>query len=82
MTFRAATYKEASARNDLVSPLFMALGWDVNNAEHVAQDYQYVLVEESRHNEEGRQRSPDYTFRTSRDHRVFFVEAEKPGVAD
>ncbi len=48
--FLASGYREAQARSDLICPLFIALGWDVNNTEHAALDYQYVLVEESRRN--------------------------------
>ena len=47
--YMAAAYKEASARKDLIDPLFMALGWDVQNSEHAAPDYQLVLVEEGQH---------------------------------
>ena len=44
--YLAPGFKEAQARQALIDPLFIALGWDVHNSEHAAPDYQFVLVEE------------------------------------
>jgi Eco57I restriction-modification methylase/TaqI-like C-terminal specificity domain/N-6 DNA Methylase len=78
--YLAPGFKEAQARQALIDPLFIALGWDVHLTENVAPDYQFVLVEENQHTA-GHQRAPDYTFRTGRHDRKFFAEAKKPGVA-
>ena len=78
--YLAPGFKEAQARQALIDPLFIALGWDVHNSEHAAPDYQFVLVEETRP-AAGHQRAPDYTFRTGKHDRKFFAEAKKPGIA-
>ena len=71
-------YKEAHARQELIDPLFMALGWDVHNESGTAPDYREVVIEDSVEIE-GQRKAPDYVFRVGRD-RKFFVEAKKPGV--
>lgn len=42
--YRAPGYKEAHARQDLIDPLLMALGWDVRNAAHVAPTPTHVAI--------------------------------------
>ena len=66
---------EARIRQDLVDPLFEALGWDVRNAARVAPQYGEVIPEESL-DVEGRRKAPDYTFRVGTLHK-FYVEAKK-----
>jgi predicted type IV restriction endonuclease len=78
--YLAPGYKEAQARQALIDPLFIALGWDVHNSEGAAPDYQFVKFEENQ-NVGGHQRAPDYTFRTGKHDRKFFAEAKKPGIA-
>ena len=34
--YHASDYRQAHARQDLIDPLFIALGWDVHNENHVA----------------------------------------------
>ena len=58
--YRAPNYKEAQARQDLIDPLFEALGWDVHNRQGVAPAYKEVLVEESL-DIEGHQKAADHT---------------------
>jgi hypothetical protein len=58
--FRARN--EAQIRQQLIDPLFEALGWDVGNAERVAPQYAEVLTEQSL-DDEGPRKAPDYTFR-------------------
>jgi type I restriction-modification system DNA methylase subunit len=77
--FLAPTYKEAQARQELIDPLFMALGWDVRNEGHAAPQYREVIVEPSQ-DVEGKRKAPDYAFRVGRD-TVFYAEAKKPSVA-
>ncbi len=77
--YRAPTYKEAQARQDLIDPLFEALGWDVHNRQGIAPAYKEVLVEESL-DIEGHQKAADYTFRVGREP-IFYVEAKRPGIS-
>ena len=37
--YHAPEYKEAHARQDLIDPLLIALGWDVHNEERAAPQY-------------------------------------------
>jgi len=76
--FRAPGYKEAQARQEFIDPFFVALGWDVHNAQHSAPAYREVVVEASQPFE-GHQRAPDYAFRIGRETK-FFAEAKKPGI--
>ncbi|HLF26716.1 MAG TPA: N-6 DNA methylase [Anaerolineae bacterium] len=77
--YHAASYKEAHVRQEFIDPLFVALGWDVHNAQRAAPDYREVTFEGSVEIG-GQSRAPDYVFRVGRD-RKFFVEAKKPGVS-
>jgi len=45
--YHAPAYKEAHARQDLIDPLFIALGWDVHNEERAAPQYRQVILEDS-----------------------------------
>ena len=76
--YRAPAYKEAEARQEFIDPLFIALGWDVHNTQHLSPLYKEVIFEESRE-VEGSTKAPDYTFRVGRE-AIFFVEAKRPGV--
>ncbi|MBI3242162.1 MAG: hypothetical protein HYZ49_07705 [Chloroflexi bacterium] len=37
--FLKVDYKEAHARQELIDPLFVALGWDVHNSQQTTPDY-------------------------------------------
>ena len=76
--YHAPGYKEAHARQEFIDPMFMALGWDVYNAQHATPQYKEVIFEDSL-DVEGQTKAPDYTFRVGRDP-VFFVEAKRPGI--
>ena len=76
--FCAPGRKEAHVRQDLIDPLFRALGWDVGNAGRVAPQYCEVVVEDSL-DVEGQNKAPDYTFRVGTLPK-FYVEAKKCGV--
>jgi hypothetical protein len=67
--------KEADVRQNLIDPLFEALGWDVQNRERRALRYRQVLPAESLEIE-GHQKLPDYTFRIGPSAN-FYVEAKK-----
>jgi hypothetical protein len=73
-----AAYKEADARQSLIDPLFMALGWDVRNESRTAPQYREVILEESLE-VEGHRRAPDYTFRVGQTPK-FYAEAKRTGV--
>jgi predicted type IV restriction endonuclease len=78
--YLAPTYLEAHARQQLIDPLFIALGWDVHNTQRAAPDYTQVIFE-ARLQVGANKRAPDYTFRTGKRDYKFFVEAKKPGVS-
>ncbi len=66
---------EAQIRQQLINPLFEALGWDVGNAEQVAPQYAEVITEQSQ-DDEGPRKAPDYTFRVGTLPK-FYVEAKR-----
>ena len=76
--FRAAGTKEDHVRQNLIDPLFRALGWDVGNAARVAPQYCEVMIEASL-DVEGQQKAPDYAFRVGTLPK-FYTEAKKCGV--
>ncbi|MGD0783394.1 MAG: type I restriction endonuclease, partial [Candidatus Aminicenantales bacterium] len=75
--FRACN--EAQIRQQLINPLFEALGWDVGNAEQVAPQYAEVLTEQSHEDDEGPRKAPDYTFRVGTLPK-FYAEAKRCSV--
>jgi hypothetical protein len=50
--YRAPGYKKAHARQDLIDPLWMALGWDVHNAAHAAPHRCEAIMSFSERSEE------------------------------
>lgn len=76
--FRGPGTKEAYVRQQLIDPLFEALGWDLRNTAQVAPQYREVVTEDSL-DVEGQQRAPDYAFRVGTTPK-FYVEAKKCGV--
>jgi hypothetical protein len=71
--YLSKNYSEAQARVDFITPLFKALGWDVENEEGLAHHAREVVVEAA---EDTRGR-PDYGFRLAGQTK-FFVEAKAP----
>jgi hypothetical protein len=69
--YHAPEYKEAHARQDLIDPLFIALGWDVHNAEHAAPQYRSVPGRFARSGRPGRAQSTRLHFPRGRDAQVF-----------
>ena len=65
-------YSEAQVRIDFITPLFKALGWDVDNEQGLPHHARECLVEKGE--TEGR---PDYNFRLAGQTK-FFVEAKAP----
>src|SRR5438876_7087997 len=75
-SYRGEGYDESALRNDFLTPLWRALGWDVENKEGLAQSLREVQIE-SRVHIEGRKKRADYLFRTGGLDR-FVCEAKKP----
>ncbi|MGO8685436.1 MAG: N-6 DNA methylase, partial [Thermoleophilia bacterium] len=76
--YRNAAYNETQVRREFIDPLFVALGWDVDNSRGHAQAYKDVVHEDAI--KVGLDtRAPDYSFRIGGT-RKFFVEAKKPAV--
>ena len=76
--YRSGAYNETQVRHEFVDPLFIALGWDVNNTLGYAEAYKDVIHEDSI-KVGGGIKAPDYCFRVG-GRRKFFVEAKKPAV--
>lgn len=77
-SFLAPDTKEAQVRQNLIDPMFEALGWDVGNKNLVAPNYREVVIEKSM-DIEGQRKAPDYAFRVGTLTR-FYAEAKKCGV--
>jgi hypothetical protein len=77
-SYKSVKYNEASVRREFIDPLFIALGWDVNNEGGIAPQYREVILEDSI-KVGGQTKSPDYSF-TLHGHRIFFLEDKKPAV--
>jgi hypothetical protein len=45
--YRSGGYNEAQLRQEFINPLFMGLGWDVNNRAGYAEAYKDVIHEDS-----------------------------------
>jgi hypothetical protein len=75
---RSAAYNETQIRREYLDPLFLALGWDVDNRQGFALPYREVIHEDSIV-VAGGTKAPDYSFRVG-GMRKFFVEAKKPSV--
>jgi hypothetical protein len=73
--FQAERFDEASLRVDYLTPLFRALGWDIENIAQLPQSLREVQVE-TRFYEDKRKRA-DYVFRTDGIDR-FVCEAKGP----
>ena len=76
--YRSGRYNETQARHEFIDPLFMALGWDVNNEQGAAEAHKDVIHEDTVR-VGGATKAPDYCFRVGGARR-FFVEAKRPGV--
>jgi predicted type IV restriction endonuclease len=76
--YRSGAYNETQVRREFIDPLFIALGWDVNNERGYAEAYKDVIHEDSI-KIGGATKAPDYCFRTG-GARKFFLEAKKPSV--
>lgn len=76
--YTQVNYKEAQVRKEFIDKFFVALGWDVNNDQGLAEQYKEVINEDSI-KISGNTKAPDYAFRIGTT-RVFFAEAKKPHI--
>ncbi|MGQ9707081.1 MAG: DNA methyltransferase [bacterium] len=78
--YRSQEYDEADTRQDLIEPLFLALGWDVHNEQGAIPQYKEMKFEgKVLVKEKGREtiKNPDLVFNMGRDP-IFFVEIKRP----
>jgi hypothetical protein len=73
-TYQQSNYNEIQTRIEFINPLFIALGWDVNNEESSGN-----VVHEDTLKIGRATKMPDYSFRVG-GKRKFFVEAKKPSI--
>ena len=76
--YRSGRYNETQVRREFIDPLFICLGWDVNNERGYAEAYKDVVHEDAI-KIGGATKAPDYCFRVGGT-RKFFVEAIEPSV--
>ena len=77
-SYKSQKYNETTVRQEFIDPLFIALGWDVNNEKGWAPQYREVILEDAI-KIGGKTKAPDYSF-TLHGQRIFFLEAKKPAV--
>ncbi|MCB0025787.1 MAG: hypothetical protein KDD91_22295, partial [Caldilinea sp.] len=71
VAYKHNTYNEEQVRTDFLSPLFKAMGWDVDNKQWYSPRCREVVGEATK--------SPDYSFRIG-GVRKFILEAKKPSI--
>jgi hypothetical protein len=76
--YKSTQYNETQLRREFLDPLFVALGWDVDNKKGYAEAYKDVVHEDAI-KIGGVTKAPDYSFRIGGT-RKFFVEAKKPSI--
>ncbi len=77
-SYKSGKYNEAQLRKEFLDPFFKALGWDMDNAQGLAEAYKDVVNEDAIRIG-GAVKAPDYCFRIGGT-RKFFLEAKKPSV--
>lgn len=78
-SYKSGEYNETLTRRDFIDPMFMALGWDVDNSQGYAEAYREVIHEDKVKIGKAT-KAPDYSFRLPGGKRLFFVEAKKPSI--
>lgn len=69
-------YKEEDIKVEFISPMFKALGWDVDNKRGNAPQFKEVIFEETI-SVGNKTKNPDYTFQIG-GQKIFFLEAKAP----
>jgi hypothetical protein len=77
-SYKSGKYNEAQLRKEFLDPFFKSLGWDMDNAQGLAEAYKDVVHEDAIRIG-GAVKAPDYCFRIGGT-RKFFLEAKKPSV--
>lgn len=78
-SYKKAEYNETMTRRDFIDPLFVALGWDIDNKLNLAESYREV-IHEDKVKVGTATKAPDYSFRYKEKGKLFFVEAKKPNI--
>ena len=76
--YKSDHYNETQVRREFLDPFFKALGWDIDNEQGCAEDYQDVIHADAIKTTDGT-KAPDYCFRIGGT-RKFFLEARRPSV--
>ncbi len=76
--YLSGQYNETQLRREFLDPLFISLGWDIDNKQGYAEAYKDVIHEDAI-KIGGVIKAPDYCFRIGGT-KKFFVEAKKPSV--
>ncbi len=76
--YKGKKYNETQVRREFIDPFFIALGWDINNTQGLAEAYKDVIHEDSIRIGSAL-KAPDYCFRIGGT-RKFFVEAKNPSI--
>src|SRR5713226_2711848 len=76
--YKSGQYNEAQLRQELIDPMFKALGWDMENISGYAEAYKDVIHEDAI-KVGGATKAPDYCFRIGGT-RKFFLETKRPSV--
>ncbi|MBW6460220.1 MAG: hypothetical protein K0B08_06560, partial [Bacteroidales bacterium] len=76
--YKRSGFNEHQTRIDYINPFFKALGWDMDNAQGLAEAYREVIHEDKLKIGKAT-KAPDYAF-TLYGQRKFFVDAKKPSV--
>ncbi|MEW6601177.1 MAG: N-6 DNA methylase [Nitrospirota bacterium] len=76
--YLSGQYNETQLRREFLDPLFISLGWDIDNKQGYAEAYKDVIHEDAI-KIGGVIKAPDYCFRVGGT-KKFFVEAKKPSV--
>ena len=69
-------YKEEDIKVEFITPMFKALGWDVDNESDNSPQFKDVIFEESI-SVGNKTKNPDYTFQIG-GQKIFFLEAKAP----
>lgn len=76
--YKSGNYNETQVRREFLDPFLKALGWDIDNEQGYAEDYQDVIHADAIKTTDGT-KAPDYCFRIGGT-RKFFLEARRPSV--
>lgn len=69
-------YKEEDVKVEFISPMFKALGWDIDNTQGFSRQFKEVIFEESIAVGD-KTKNPDYTFQIG-GQKIFFLESKAP----